>query len=116
MSSDPISNRTLATAYGVLVLLAAGMLLWSLSRHSYDYFTFLRVVVCAASAFGAFLAFRRESPLWGFGLTALALLFNPFFTVGLKRQTWERVDVGAAVVLIASAVFAYIAAHREGRQ
>jgi hypothetical protein len=112
MSSDLTNNKSAAIAYGVATLVAAGMLLWALDRHAYDYYTMLRVVVCGVSAFGAFLAFKRDGPLWGFGLAALALLFNPFVIVGLKRQTWAKVDIAAGVFLIASAVATYYAAHK----
>jgi hypothetical protein len=102
--------------YGTLALVAAGMLFWALGRHSYDYFTFLRVVVCAVSAFGSYLAFKRQSAVWGFGLVTLAALFNPFFNVAFKRQTWEKVDVAAGAVLIASAAFAFYASVKEARR
>jgi hypothetical protein len=118
VSQNPTTTnlKTASLAYCLSVLVAAGMLLWALDRHAYDYYTLLRIVVCGVSAFGAFLAFKRESPLWGFGLAALALLFNPFAIVGLRREAWAKVDVGAAVVLIASAAFAYHAAIKEGRR
>lgn len=98
-----MNPKPAAILYSILALFAAGMLFWALSRHSYDYYTLLRFVVCAVSAFGAYLAFKRDSTVWGFGLAALALLFNPVATVGLRRQTWAKVDVAAGILLIISA-------------
>lgn len=118
MSQNPtkVNLKAASLVYCLTVLAAAGMLLWALDRHAYDYYTMLRVVVCGVSAFGAFLSFKRDSPLWGFGLAALALLFNPFVSVGLKRQSWAKVDIAAAILLLASAVATYYAARKaEGK-
>ncbi len=68
----------------------------------YGYYQLLRVVVCAIAVWGATLAHRMENPGWIWLLAVLAVIFNPVFPVRLEREIWSIIDVGAAVVLVAS--------------
>lgn len=85
-------------------LVAAGMLLYGLSEHPYGYYTLLRWVVMIAAGVTAAVAFSSTTPLWGWLFVGLAVLFNPFAIVGLSRDTWQTIDIAAAVALAAGCV------------
>ena len=86
-------------------LFAIVMLFGALGRHRYDYFTLLRWVVCGVSAFAAFRAGVLYKMMWVLPLAVVALAFNPFAPLRFIRETWLIIDVGRAVLLIASVVF-----------
>lgn len=82
-------------------IFAAILLLAALADWPYGYYTFLRLVVCLAAAFLAWQSFQAKRPPWGFAMTAIALLFNPFFLVHFHRHQWAWIDVLAAVAFLA---------------
>ena len=85
-------------------LIAAGMLFAALGRQQFGYYTLLRWVVCGVSAFAAFRAAEREKVGWVWVLAIVALFFNPFIPVHLKREFWAFIDAGVAVLLLVSIV------------
>jgi hypothetical protein len=89
----------------VAKLIAAGLLFGALARHSYDYYTMLRWVVCGVSAFAAVRAADAQQIGWLWAFAIVALLFNPVIPVHLKRDTWVLIDFGTAVFLLISVVF-----------
>lgn len=94
---------TLSTLFRVI---AAGMLFYALKdKLNIDYFTTLRFVVCAVSIFSAYIAFKAKSSAWITIFALIAALFNPIFQVTLGRRTWTKVDIVAAVLLLASIFF-----------
>ena len=56
----------------------------------YAYYTFLRLFVCAASAYLAYQHFVHEDSVdrWGVLLVAIALLYDPFIPIYLTREIW----------------------------
>lgn len=89
----------------VLKLLAAIALFFALARHSYDYYTLLRWFVCAVSVFSTLQALQRKSTGWVVAFVVVALMFNPFAPVHLKRETWAFVDVVVGVLFLVSIGF-----------
>lgn len=69
----------------------------------YGFFTLLRFVVFAATAYIAWMAYKqkREKWVWIFGF--LAVLFNPFSPIYLNRDIWSVIDFITGVFLIISA-------------
>ena len=90
--------------YRTAALAAAALLLLALADLPYGYYTFLRLVVCAVAAFGAFRAAASKSEVWAVVLGGVALLFNPIIPVHLDRETWAPIDVVTAAVLSVSAL------------
>lgn len=86
----------------VAKLIAVGFLVGSLSRHRYDFYTLLRWIVCAVSAFAAFRAVETHRTGWAGVLAVVAFVFNPIIPVHLKRETWILVDLAAAAILLIS--------------
>lgn len=94
--------------FRVAKLAAVLLLLGAVGRWPYDYYTLLRVVVCAVAASESYFAFQRaeansagrdkqQRRAWAFAL--LAVLFNPFVPVHLARATWNVIDIGAGLAL-----------------
>lgn len=92
-------------------VIAAGLLVWALARHRYDYFVLLRWVTCVAAGYSAYLAANQKKLAWTWILGAVAVLFNPLVPIHLRRETWAFIDVGTALLLLGS-----IAAVREERR
>lgn len=88
----------------VLTLTAAGFLFVALSDGlPYGYFTLMRFVVCAVTAYLAFLAYERNSnSLWVWIFGFIAVLFNPIILIELKRNQWTPIDLAVGVFLILS--------------
>lgn len=68
----------------------------------YGFFTLLRFVVFAATAYVAWIAYeqKREKWIWIFGF--LAVLFNPFIIIYLNRELWSFIDAVVGVFMIIS--------------
>lgn len=72
----------------------------------YGYYTFLRVVVCAAAAFGVYDAINllegAAKKVWATIFVLIAILFNPLVPVYLNKLTWAPIDLIVAVIFIIS--------------
>jgi len=81
--------------------LSAVLLVLALGPWPYDYYTILRVVVCATSVWCTIRYYidSEEGLAVMFGI--LALLFNPISPIYLDRGLWTFFDLGAA------GIFAY---------
>lgn len=68
----------------------------------YGFFTLLRFVVFASSAYVAYMAYeaKKEKWVWTFGF--LAVLFNPFIVIHLDREIWSIIDLIVGVFMIIS--------------
>ena len=88
----------------LIKLVVAGLLVWSLSRHPYSYYTLLRWVTFAASIFFAVRAGEREKAILRWVFIVIALFFNPILPVHLKRDTWAVIDLVTAAVFLVSMV------------
>jgi len=69
----------------------------------YGYYQLLRVVVCGAGAYIAWLSHHSKYPwaVWVFGF--VAILFNPLAPVHLPRATWGLLDLVCAWLFLAAA-------------
>lgn len=83
-------------------VVAAALLIWSIQPHRYDYYTLLRWATCFAAAYSARLAWLLKKTAWSSILAGVALFFNPFIPVHLRRDLWVPIDLGTAVLLLAS--------------
>ncbi len=82
------------------------VLLWALvPDNPYGYYILLRWVCCAAFAYLAVQAFRREKKTWVWVLGITAAVYNPIFRVHLTRGIWSVVNVATIGIAVWS-VFA----------
>jgi hypothetical protein len=68
----------------------------------YWYYVLLRLVVCGAGAYGAYVAHRSDASLL-VPFALIALLFNPLIPVHLPKVLWAALDLATAAFLIYSA-------------
>jgi hypothetical protein len=87
-------------AYLALHLFPAAFLVGAIGPWPYGYFTLLRLVVCIAALWLAYLDYQREDEvgLWVLVLGVGAILFNPVVPVHLTRDIWFFLDLGMAVL------------------
>lgn len=83
-------------------IIAASLLVWALARHSFNYYELLKLVVSGTCLFGVYVAFTAKKVDWAWLFGALVVLFNPLFPSPLSRQTWNVIDIAAAVLLLAT--------------
>jgi hypothetical protein len=86
-------------------LIAASLLFGTFTRHSYDYYTLLRWLVCGVSAFAAVRAGRLNKSSWTWAFAIIALFYNPIIPVHLKRDSWAWIDPSVAIFLLVSIWF-----------
>lgn len=96
-----MQNRRIALIMSVVFLCLA-----VIPGLPYGFFTLLRLLVCGATAYTAWLAFRNDNQLWTWIHGFIALVFNPIFSLHLGRALWTAVDLTVAVILIIS-MFAF---------
>jgi len=79
-------------------VVAVILLLWALGSHPYGYYQLLRWVVAIVAAYSAYQAYEHKKNFWTWTFVAMAILFNPIMPFYLERETWQILDVAAAVV------------------
>lgn len=97
--------KRLLTLSSFARVIAAGLLFWAVARHTYDYFTILRLVSCAVTSYCGYLAYAQKAVGWVWVMGAIAVLFNPLVPVTLSRQTWMPIDIATGLVLLISIWF-----------
>lgn len=100
MSSTLWRRYPLAVPCGVAAVLLVG----ALGRWPYGYYRLLRLVTCAAAAYGAYVSYSvgRMGWLWAFVL--VAVVFNPIIPLHLSRQIWLPIDLLTAALCV-TAIF-----------
>ena len=86
----------------VLWVVPAALLVIAILPLPYAYYTFLRLSVCAASAFLAYQHFVHHDAVdkWVVVLAAFALLYNPLIPVYLTREIWSVLNLVTATTFI----------------
>lgn len=86
--------------HAIPAVVAALMLFAALGQWPYGYYTLLRLVVCGAGAYTAFLMYEWHRPglAWLFGF--IAVLFNPVIRVHLSRDLWQPIDILCGVAFL----------------
>jgi hypothetical protein len=86
-----------------LVIAAAVLFLALLDGWDYGFFTILRFVVFASTAYVAWIAYEEQKEKWVWILGFIAVLFNPFIPVHLTREIWVPIDFLTGIFLLMSA-------------
>jgi len=86
-----------------VIVLASGVILLGVAKMPYGYYTLLRIVATAVFVWAAFVSHSRQHQAlpWVFGFAAI--LFNPVIRIHLDRSIWVWANIGAGVLLLASA-------------
>lgn len=77
-------------------------LLIALGNCPYDYYTLLRVSVCAVSLYGVSIARSKQDLRWTWAFSIVALVYNPILPIHLQRATWQMLNLGTIVFFIVS--------------
>jgi Family of unknown function (DUF6804) len=93
MGTDASTNISVVVAVSLMVAAAT----WPAS---FPYQVAARVVICAMAVMAAVQASRVDRKTWVLGLSAIAVLFNPVFPIGLPRTATLAASVGALIGLI----------------
>ncbi len=87
----------------ISLLIAATFLFLALfGGWPYGFFTLLRFVVFASSAYIAWMAYEAQKEKWVWIFGFLAVLFNPFVVIHLDREIWSVIDLIVGVFMIVS--------------
>ena len=82
---------------GVLLLVAIPSWL------PYGFYTFLRLIICAASIYLAFAFYKLKFNGWVLVFGSIALLFNPIIPIYLNKESWIVIDfIGIILFFIAA--------------
>ena len=83
-------------------LLPAGLLLAALLPWPYGYYNFLRITVCAVTAWLAYTQWRHDDALsgWVVALGTTSVLYNPIVPINLTRELWSVLNLASAVILV----------------
>ena len=85
------------------LVLGALLLLLGRARMPYGYSIFLRWIVCAGCAYGAWAAYQDGRHMWTWLLGAVAILVNPIMPFRTQRADWGPFDLAGAGVLLLAA-------------
>jgi hypothetical protein len=99
--------------FSIVRIVVAGMLFWALGRHPIGYYTVLRLATCGVCAFGIYVALKVKQVGWIFVFATILLLFQPFVSLRITRQTWQYVDVSVGIILLISIPYLWIASQRN---
>ena len=94
---NPNKKKNIITLIPIIFLFLALFSGWP-----YGFFTLLRFVVFASTAYIAWLAYKQKQEKWTWIFGFLAVLFNPFIVIHLDREIWSVIDLIVGVFLIAS--------------
>lgn len=89
-------------------LIPIAVVLIATARMPYGYYSFTRLVICAAAAVIAIFGWIGDPPAhkWSMLFALIAVLFNPIIPIHLRRETWFYWDIATAAAFAAHLVFA----------
>lgn len=83
----------------IIKLVIAILLLICLADMPYGFYQLVRFAATAAFAYLSYDYFKTKQDVKGVIFALLAVLFQPFFKIGLGRVLWNAVDVTVAIGL-----------------
>lgn len=96
-------NMSLNKKKNIILLIATAFLFLALiGGWPYGFFTLLRFVVFAISAYIAWMAYEAQKEKWVWIFGFLAVLFNPFIVIHLNREIWSIIDLIVGIFMLIS--------------
>jgi len=83
-------------------IIAIIFLLGALEQWPYGYYQFLRWAILIIGAYSAYLAYNNQKMGWAWIFGIMAVLFNPIFPFYLSKNTWQSIDIIAAIIFFVS--------------
>lgn len=87
-----------------LALIISSILLFTalINGLPYGFFTFLRFVIFVIASYIAWMAYDEQKEGWVWIFLIIAILFNPFIPIYLKRDIWKIIDLMTGIFLMAA--------------
>ena len=79
----------------------------------YGFYTLLRLVVCGATVYLAWLAYDSNKRVWIWPFGFIAVLFNPLIPIHFNRDLWRVIDLLVAIFLMIS-IFSFKIVKEKG--
>ena len=98
---DGMKNKSQFSKWPAIV--ATLVLIPTLFDLPYSYYGFLRFVIMIASVYYAYWLYNleRKQSIWFWALIIVAIMFNPFFPVGLgNKSVWQVVDLVVVIFFV----------------
>jgi ABC-type Mn2+/Zn2+ transport system permease subunit len=86
-------------------IIAIFILLLSFGKWPYSYYQFLRWAILIIGAYSAYLSYEKKEMAWVWIFIMIAVLFNPIIPFYLSRNTWQYIDIIAAILFFISLYF-----------
>lgn len=83
-------------------IIAAVMLFTGIFPLPYGYYQFLRWITCGIAVFLVYLAYTYKKAWVAIIFGAIAILFNPIFTIHFEKDIWQWLDFICGAVFITS--------------
>lgn len=99
-----MKKKDLLTYGSIGCFVAALMLFYAIGDRAYGYYQLLRVVICLAGLFTAYVAYTYEAYVISVPSVFLAILFNPFAIITAEKETWQLIDLAAAAFFLAAGI------------
>ena len=78
------------------------MLLIAALELPYDYYVFLRWIICGSSGYFAYIYFQDGFRKVGYVFLGIAIIFNPIAPFYLNKSTWIIIDIIVAGMFLIS--------------
>jgi hypothetical protein len=88
-----------------LIFLASLLLAAGAAPLPYGYYSFLRIAACGVFAYAAYVGITRKLAVLPYLYGVLAILFNPLIKIHMTKEIWAVVDLGAALLLLATSKY-----------
>jgi len=92
-----MKTKTLCIVCGILLLIAIPSWL------PYGFYTFLRLIICAASLYIAYTFYKSKLNGWMLVFGSIALLFNPIIPIYLNKKSWIVIDFTGMILFFIAA-------------
>lgn len=101
MSDDVlIDNKAKMKIMFWLKVIAIALLLLSLVKLPYGYYTFLRIFITGTALFSAFIYYKKQQIFWLIVMVLITILFNPIIPIHFRSETWKLIDMCTVLVLL----------------
>jgi hypothetical protein len=93
--------------FSIFAILCGILLILSLGRHSYDYYTIMRWLVMLVCILGVYIGVQSNLKYEPWLVSIIGIVINPIIPFHFKKATWNVIDPILAVLLIISIIFVW---------
>ena len=97
-----IDNKAKMKIIFWLKIVGIVLLLLSLTKLPYGYYTFLRIFITGTGLYSAYNYYTTQNIFWILVFSFIAILFNPIIPIYMERETWGVIDISTSLVFFIS--------------